>query len=129
MDKCFIFFHLLKDKVNKYIKLKCLCIIIYMLCFPMYLILFTSQGFLLPMIPVIVVLATDGYQLSRFPPSLCTPDGGKFFYSASLIINVLLCTGVCFLIGIFWIIHTVCYPVFAEGNRSNSVLYAHMYIW
>ncbi len=66
-----------------------------------------NAGITAPLPAVIVTLTTDGYQLIRFPPSICSPGGDIFFYSVTIVIDVLLAIGVCFLITIFWIIHTV----------------------
>ena len=73
-----------------------------------YDIQFTT-GYTVPLPAVIVSLAVDehNYKLDRFPPSACSTDGDMWFYSSTLIIDVLLCTGVNLLIIITWALHKV----------------------
>ena len=69
---------------------------------------------MIPLPAVIVSLSTDKhkYAISRFPPTICNPDGDMWFYSTTLLITILLGAGVCFLIIIFFVIHKVSQSVF-----------------
>ena len=72
----------------------------------------TISGFVIPLPAVIISLSTEKhkYRLTRFPPTICNPDGDMWFYSTTLLITILLGAGVCFLIIIYFVIHTVSNP-------------------
>ena len=66
-------------------------------------------GLLIPLIPVITVLGSEGFTITIFPPLLCnSKTADPVFYALVLPIIVLLQVGVSLLVVIFWIVHKVC---------------------
>ena len=60
-------------------------------------------GLIVPIIPVVVILETDGYGLPRFPPFTCTPiDPDATYYSLILPSSVFLAVGISLMILVFW---------------------------
>ena len=47
------------------------------------------------------------YTIHRFPPNVCISDGSMWFYSITVIFDVLAGIGTYFLFVVFWIIHKV----------------------
>ena len=47
------------------------------------------------------------YNIHRFPPNICISDEPMWFYSVTVIIDVLVCIGTYLLFVVFWIIHRV----------------------
>ena len=87
-------------------------------------------GLLLPLVPIVISMAKFamdinsneflrsknitfasgglGYGQIRFPPVLCYgTDRNSVFYSLILLVNIILATGITFLILLFWLIHKV----------------------
>ena len=87
-------------------------------CNFIYLLLL-SVGLLFPLPAVMISLSIEehNYQVIRMPPTFCLPSVDMWFYSAILVIDVLLCLGVCFLVIVFWVIRKVCYSAF---NKLHS---------
>ena len=67
-------------------------------------------GVVLPLIPVISMIATGGFVMGTIPPVVCyTRDPDITFYSVILPINVMVQIGMSLLVITFWTIHKV-YP-------------------
>lgn len=67
----------------------------------------------LPLPPIMACLFVDqyNYHIHRFPPTLCISYGEMWFYSVTLVLDVLIATGVCLLITIVWVLHQVSFVV------------------
>ena len=63
----------------------------------------------MPLPAVIVSLSVDNYKykIHRFPPNICISDGPMWFYSVTVIIDVLVGIVTYLLFVVFWIIHKV----------------------
>ena len=74
-------------------------------------VLFLLKALILPLPPVIVVLAKSDcqYTVADFPPYFCLSKSlnAVVLYSMVLVINLLLAAGVCLFIPIFYVIHKV----------------------
>ena len=72
------------------------------------IVFFLFVGFLIPVPAVIVALAVKDYQYTivQFPPSVCiTKSGDLWFYSANLVIIIILAVTSCLLVITFWRVH------------------------
>ena len=72
-------------------------------------IIINFTGLVIPLPAVIVSLSVKDYKynIHRFPPNICISDGPMWFYSVTIITDVLVGIGTYFLFVIFWIIHKV----------------------
>ena len=70
---------------------------------------FLFEALAVPLPAVIISLSVEEYHYKqyRFPPFLCVSKDRMWFYSNIAIIDVLVATGICLMIVVFWIIHTV----------------------
>ena len=73
------------------------------------LIIINFLGLVIPLPAVIISLSVENYKyrIHRFPPNICISDGPMWFYSITVIIDVLVGIGTYLLFVIFWIIHRV----------------------
>ena len=85
--------------------------------------IYHSTGLFIPLPGVIVALSSHNhrYRLIRFPPDVCTTDDELWFYSTTLIFTVLIGTGVCLLIVIFWVVNKVAYTRVHYSCRYHHV--------
>ena len=56
----------------------------------------------LPAVIISLTVKEHRYNIYRFPPSICDAGTESIFYSVILIKDVVLCTGICLLILVFW---------------------------
>ena len=70
---------------------------------------FNLIGLVIPLPAVIVSLSVEdyNYKLYRFPPFICISNGPMWFYSVTVIIDLLAGIGVYLLFVVFWIIYRV----------------------
>lgn len=61
----------------------------------------------LPAVLVVVVSEEHAYRIGFFPPVLCTPDDTIWFYSMTLVLDIICIVGVTLLIVVLWKIHKV----------------------
>ncbi len=93
-------------------------------------IIWATVGVLLPLVPVITVLANGGFTIPQFPPLLCTGrEADPTFYSLLLPIIVLLQTGITLMVILFRTIHKVSKTLACiAGTLSRMCNYSHLYI-
>lgn len=61
----------------------------------------------MPAVIVSLTVERFGYNIYRFPTTLCISSGDMWFYSTTLPMNILVAAGVIMLIVIFWSIRKV----------------------
>ena len=79
-------------------------------CLKLYFTSLIFLGILLPLPAVVVTLADRNfsYTINAFPPLLCVSRSADLtYYSAILVVNVLLAIGVSLFIPMFWVVHKV----------------------
>ena len=69
--------------------------------------LFEALAVPLPAVTVSLSVEEYHYKQYRFPPFLCVSTETMWFYSNKAITDVLVATGTCLMIVVFWIIYTV----------------------
>ena len=101
-----------KQKKNKYFHLAALIIGQLHVVMHYHSFLFIHMvpiGILLPLPAVVATLATEGYAIDRFPPLLCSArNSDTWYYTTTLVLNLVLMVGVCILTITFWKVHEVC---------------------
>ena len=75
----------------------------------MYNIQSFSIALTVPLPAVIISLAVKEYNYYqiRFPPTFCISSKSMTFYSEILIVDIIICIGVCLLVLVFWFLYKV----------------------
>ena len=73
------------------------------------MIKFLFAAVAVPLPAVIVSLSVEEYHYKQnlFPPYICGSTEKMWFYSVVAVVDVLVATGTCLMIVVFWIIHKV----------------------
>ena len=61
----------------------------------------------LPAVIISLTVKEYNYNQSRFPPTFCISSRNMTFYSEILIIDIIVCTGICLLVLVFWFLYKV----------------------
>ena len=97
-------------------------------------------GLVIPLPAVIMFLTVEDYKYSihRFPPTVCISNGPMWFYSVTVIIDMLVGVSIVtyLLVVFFWIIHNVnllFYKLYGysqgESSYCNVFVYSLFYIY
>ena len=109
---------------NKYI----LAVIIFFGMSKLWIINFINfTGLIIPLPAVIISLSVEDfkYNIHRFPPNICISNGPMWFYSVTVIIDVLVGIITYLLIVVFWIFHKVTYFLV---NFIHNMIVLEIYI-
>ena len=68
-----------------------------------------SIALTIPLPAVIISLAVKKYNYNhkQFPPIFCISNKEMTFYLEILIIDIVMCTGICLLVLVFWLLYKV----------------------
>ena len=75
----------------------------------MIIVLYYSSVYTITSCHSVLSVQDYHYKQHRFPPTLCISNGATWFYSVTIIVNILVAIGTYLLYVIFWIIHHVIY--------------------